>query len=340
MIKANHLVQDASQNLSVVLYDVFHHDDKSTALVIYDLDSPLSCILTEAYRRALPKGIFVNFHKTNTEEILSQIDALKAGDFVALVQSTSFRLSAFRIRIELFKNSIKVAEHPHLGRMTEDYEVTNYVNALAYDKTYFHHTGHTLKDMINEAEGAVVSSGDEKLIYRGGFEAAKINIGDYTEMKNIGGQFPIGEVFTEPKELTSLNGRTNIIAFGDTNYKVNIPPKPITIVIENGHLVATENSTAEFEAVLDMIKEEEGQVWVRELGLGLNRAFSKDKHVSDMGTFERMCGLHLSLGAKHGIYAKEGMKRNSGKFHIDVMIDTDSLTIDDTVVFDGEKWVV
>ena len=333
-------MQSASQNLTDVLRDVFYHDDSSIALVIYDLDSPLSVILTEAYRSALPKGRFVNFHKTDTEEILSQIDALRAGDFVALVQSTSFRLSAFRIRIELFKNSIKVAEHPHLGRMTEDYEVSNYINALAYDKTYFHHTGHTLKDIINEAEGAVVHSRSEKLIYQGGFEAAKINIGDYREMKNMGGQFPIGEVFTESKELTSLNGRTNIIAFGDTNYKVNIPPHPITIVIENGHLVATENSTEEFEAVLAMIREEEGLVWVRELGLGLNRALSKTKHVSDMGTFERMCGLHLSLGAKHGIYAKEGMKRNSGKFHIDVMIDTDTLTIDGTLVFDGEKWVL
>ena len=334
------LLESTSDNLSDVLRDVFLHDDNHTALVIYDLDSPLSTLLAESYRKVLPKGIFINFNDTDTDIILSTIEALKAGDFVALVQSTSFRLSAFRIRIELFKKKIKVAEHPHLGRMTEENEVKNYVNALAYDKTYYHHTGHTLKQILNDAQGAVVDSGDEKLIYRGGFEDAKINIGDYTEMKNIGGQFPIGEVFTESTELTSLNGRTNIIAFGDTNYKVNIPPHPITLVIEKGHIVDTENSTAEFEAVLNMIREEENVVWVRELGLGLNRAFSKHKHVSDMGTFERMCGLHLSLGAKHGIYAKDGMKRNSGKFHIDVMIDTKSFTIDEKVVFDGEKWVV
>jgi len=337
---ATTLVQHASQNLSDVLRDVFLHNDNHTALVIYDLDSPLSVLLTQAYRIALPKGIFINFNDADKDDILSQINALQAGDFVALVQSKSFRLSAFRIRIELFKKKIKVAEHPHLGRMNEDYEVNHYVNALAYDKEYYHHMGHTLKNMLNEAEGAVVHCGDEKLIYQGGFEDAKINIGDYREMKNMGGQFPLGEVFTESTELTSLNGRTNIIAFGDTNYKVNIPPHPITIVIENGHLVNTENSTEEFEAVLAMIREEENVVWVRELGLGLNRAFSKNKHVSDMGTFERMCGLHLSLGAKHGIYAKEGMKRNSGKFHIDVMIDTTSFSIDNDIVFDGEKWLV
>ncbi len=334
------LVQNASRNLTDVLRDVFLYDDKRTALVIYDLDSPLSILLTEAYRIALPKGIFINFHHTETKVIMAQIEALKSGDFVALVQSKSFRLSAFRIRIELFKKKIKVAEHPHLGRMHRQDEVKHYVNALAYDKAYYHHMGHTLKNVMHDASGAVVHSAEEKLIYRGGFEDPKINIGDYREMNNIGGQFPIGEVFTESKDLRSLNGKTKICAFGDIHYKVNIPAHPITIIIENGQLVKTENTTAAFEAVLNMIKEEEDVVWVRELGLGLNRAFSKNNYVSDMGTFERMCGLHLSLGAKHGIYAKEGMKRNSGKFHIDVMIDTTSFEIDNRVVFNGEQWVV
>jgi len=334
------LVHNASQNITDLLRDVFLHDDHSTALVIYDLSSPLSVVLTDAYRKALPKGLFINFDDTDTEVIMSQLEALKSGDFVTLVQSKSFRLSAYRIRIELFKKKIKVAEHPHLGRMSRDDEVKHYVNALAYDKQYYHHTGHTLKNMLQVASGAVVHSGDEKLIYRDGFEDPKINIGDYREMNNTGGQFPLGEVFTEAKELRSLNGRTKIMAFGDINYNVNVPPHSITITIENGQLVKTENTTEEFEAVLDMIKEEENVVWVRELGLGLNRAFSKDKHVSDMGTFERMCGLHLSLGAKHGIYAKEGMKRNSGKFHIDVMIDTSTFDIDDNVVFDGDMWVI
>jgi len=336
----HNLVTIAAQNLSDVLADVFHHDESHRALLVYDLDSILSRTLTEAYRTALPEGIFINFRQTEPEEILATLESLEAGDFVALVQSRSFRLNAFRIRIELFKKSIKVAEHPHLGRMDTEHEATLYVNALAYDKSYYHHTGHTLKNLLSTADGAVVQCGEEKLIYRGGFEDPKINIGDYSQMKNMGGQFPIGEVFTESTQLTSLNGSTQVIAFGDTNYTVNIPSEPITIIIEKGQIVRTQNSTEEFEAVLEMIREEEDIVWVRELGLGLNRAFSKDHYVTDMGTFERMCGLHLSLGAKHGIYAKEGMKRNSGKFHIDVMLDTDTLSIDDTVVFDGEKWLV
>ena len=274
------------------------------------------------------------------KNILLQIEELKAGDFVALVQSRSFRLSDFRIRIELFKKHIKVAEHPHLGRMSEDHEIQNYVNGLAYDKEYYHHNGHTLKAMLEKASSAVIHCGDEQLIYPSSFEDAKLNIGDYREMKNTGGQFPIGEVFTELKELTALNGRTKIMAFGDINYKVNIPEYPITIVIENGQLAKTENSTEDFEAILNLIREEEGVIWVRELGLGLNRAFSKENFVSDMGTFERMCGIHLSLGAKHGIYGKEGFKRNSGRFHIDVMLDTNKFTIDEHLVFDGKKWMI
>ena len=42
---------------------------------------------------------------------------LSASDLVVLIQSTSFRLDAFRIRVELFKQSLKVIEHPHLSRM-------------------------------------------------------------------------------------------------------------------------------------------------------------------------------------------------------------------------------
>jgi len=72
-------------------------------LVIYDLDSSLSELLTNACRNALPHGVFINFHEMEKEQILSEIDLLEASDFVALVQSKSFRLSDFRICIELLK---------------------------------------------------------------------------------------------------------------------------------------------------------------------------------------------------------------------------------------------
>jgi len=223
--------------------------------------------------------------------------------------------------------------------MSQGDEPEHYINALAYEKAHYHHIGHTLKSLLEKASTAVIHCGKEQLIYPSAFESVKLNIGDYREMKNTGGQFPIGEVFTELKTLTDLSGRTKVMAFGDINYKVNIPKEPITIIIEEGKVVGTENSTEDFEVMLNLIREEE-TLWVRELGLGLNRAFSPENFVSDMGTFERMSGIHLSLGAKHGIYAKEGMKRNSGKFHIDLMLDTSEFKIDDELVFDGKKWLV
>ena len=55
------LVHHVSQNLTDTLRDVFEHNDNSTALVIYDLDSPLYQLLTDAYRQALPYGVFIDF---------------------------------------------------------------------------------------------------------------------------------------------------------------------------------------------------------------------------------------------------------------------------------------
>jgi len=105
-------------------------------------------------------------------------------------------------------------------------------------------------------------------------------------------------------------------------------------------LVDCENATPAFEEMLALIREGEEVVWVRELGFGLNRGLSKTKIISDIGSFERMCGVHLSLGRKHGMYGKPGFKRGDGKFHIDIFLDTSSVTLDDEVVFEDEAWVV
>ena len=124
--------------------------------------------------------------------------------------------------------------------MTEE-EVSHYIDALEYDtKKCVKEVGLKLKAKIDIAESGVIYSGNEALHFPMGFEPAKLNIGDYTQMPNIGGQFPIGEVFTESKELTALNGRATVFAFADTSYRVNKPEKPITIIIENGILVGCE----------------------------------------------------------------------------------------------------
>lgn len=336
----NNLVAEAKQHLEGLLREAFHHTEKESAVVVYDTGCLLSQTLSQAYKLCLPEAIFINFHETPPQKILEIFATLKPLDLVVLIQSTNFRLDAFRMRVELFKRQIKVIEHPHLSRMADE-EAQFYVDSLEYDSNYYRTTGRALKAKIDLATSGTLDSGGEFLIYGSPFESAKLNIGDYSEMPNVGGQFPLGEVFTEAKDLRALNGRVNLFVFSDTSYKINYPKTPITLIIKEGQVVDTENSTPAFDEILTLIREgEEGVVWVRELGFGLNRAFSKTKTVADTGTFERMCGVHLSLGAKHGIYGKPGFKRGDGKFHVDVFADTHTFKLDDEIIYQDGAWIV
>jgi len=53
-----------------------------------------------------------------------------------------------------------------------------------------------------------------------------------------------------------------------------------------------------------------------------------------------MCGIHLSLGAKHGVYQKPGFKRKDARFHIDVFAVTDAVYLDGERVYADGAWVV
>lgn len=334
------LILTAKEHISGILNEVFNHTAQEKAIVVYDTNCTLSNILTQAYKRSLPNALFIDFNLHTPEYILEKLAQLKPYDFVALVQSTSFRLDAFRLRVELFKRQIKVIEHPHLSRMS-DADVSYYIDSLAYDSHYYRGVGIALKNKLDTANSGILESGGEFLIYSSPFESAKLNIGDYSQMTNTGGQFPIGEVFTEAQDLRALNGRVNIFSFGDVTYKLNYPTMPITLIIEQGQVVDCKNSTPAFDQILFNIRrDEDGVVWVRELGLGLNRAFTKTRTVSDTGTYERMCGVHLSLGAKHGIYGKPGFKRRDGRYHVDVFVDTNSFKLDDEVVYTNGAWIV
>lgn len=332
----------AKKNLNDILMLVVNHKAPHKAVVVFDLACELAQTLTQAYKRCLPDAQFIDFSKNTPEAVLAAFADLVASDLVILVQSTNFRLEAFRIRVELFKRGLKVIEHPHLSRMVDE-EVRYYLDSLAYDAKYFRGVGNRLKVIIDQAQYGCLDSGgnqfpDARLVFGSAFESAKLNVGDYSEMQNVGGQFPIGEVFTEALDLESVHGRVRIFAFGDTHYRVNRPAKPITLIIEKGQVVATEDSMPEFDAVLANIRADEQVVWLREIGFGLNRAFSKDRSVSDIGSFERMCGVHLSLGAKHGVYGKPNFKRGDGKYHIDVFAVTEQVTLDEQVVYRDGAW--
>jgi len=329
----------AEKNVGDILTLAIEHTPMQSATVVFDTQCDLAIALTEAYRRNLPQANFINFDQLASEMVRATFEQLSPNDLVVLIQSTSFRLDAYRVRVELFKRSLKVIEHPHLSRMLGS-EPLRYIEALAYDPSYFRAVGNALKVRIDQAKEGVIHSGGEQLIFSSGFESAKLNVGDYREMNNVGGQFPIGEVFTESKDLKATNGRVAISIFGDTSFLVNKPERPITLVIKQGRVCDVVNSTAEFDQVLANIRADEGEIWVRELGFGLNKAFSQDKIVSDIGTFERMCGVHLSLGAKHGSYNKPNIKKSAAKFHVDVFALTESVTLDDETIYRDGEWLV
>lgn len=333
------LTNIAEKHLRDILSLAIEYSEGQQALVVFDQQCGLANILTEAYRRVLPTAKFVDFDAVTAQDIYAVFDILKPADLVVLIQTTNFRLDEFRIRVNLFKRELKVVEHPHLGRMPGVEEVY-YIDSLAYDPAYYRRVGLALKARLDRAVRGVVDSGGEQLVFDSPFEIAKLNIGDYTGMKNIGGQFPIGEVFTEARDLEAVNGRVRVLVFGDTTFTANKPEKPILLTVERGRVTDIADSTAEFDQVMANIVQDEGEIWVRELGFGLNRAFSGDRVVRDIGTFERMCGVHLSLGAKHGLYKKPQFKGKAPKHHVDIFAVTQSVMLDEEVVFMDGAWRV
>lgn len=326
------------KNIHDIVTIAIAHTPDARALVVFDRRSPLSNALTDGYIAVLPGAQFIDFDASNADEIMAAIHALQPGDLVVMVESSSFRLNEFRFRLELFDRKLKAIEHPHLERMPES-EHETYINALAYDPSYYRVIGPKLKSLIDNAKRIIVSCDGAELVYDSLFEDAKLNIGDYTGMKNTGGQFPIGEVFTEPKDIAGVNGTVKLFAYADANFHVLVPPEPVLVRIEKGVLVDAPNAPESFQRVLDQIRADE-EVWVRELGFGMNRAMTRTRLLTDIGSYERMCGIHLSLGQKHTIYAKPGMPKRSSRYHVDVFVDVTTVTIDGVVVYrDGDYCV-
>ena len=228
-------VDTAEKHLRDILAIAFEHTNAHAAVVVFDTRCSLSIALTEAYRRCLPSATFIDFDAVSPAIITAAFAPLVASDLVVLIQSTNFRLDAYRIRVELFKRNLKVIEHPHLARMPGQ-QALYYIDSLAYDPAYYRGVGNALKAKIDRARCGVIDSGGERLIFDCPFESAKLNVGDYSEMNNVGGQFPIGEVFTEAQDLEAVNGRVRIFVFGDTTFSVNQPETKMRTQIGRAHV--------------------------------------------------------------------------------------------------------
>lgn len=328
------LISRAANNLRDILCDAIHLESTEQTLVVFDTEAPLTKIMTEAYHRALPTARFLDVASESADEIIRLFDELRPGNLVILVQSTNFRLNEFRLRLELFKRELKTIEHVHLSRMIES-QFATYIESLAFDQSYYQSLGHALKTKLDQAQKVVVECKGTKLIYDGPMEESKLNIGDYSGMKNIGGTFPIGEVFTEPRDLLKVNGEALVFGFAGDEFLTKFFT-PFLITIRDGVLIADEGPP-EFKVIVGKIKEAE-QVLVREFGLGINPAMDKNHMVNDVTAFERQKGLHLSLGAKHGLYLKPGLSRKKGRYHVDIFIDAEKILIDNEIIYEGGRF--
>jgi aminopeptidase len=330
------LREEAVSGVRETLFEALEWKPEQGMLVIADEESELSRLLLSVYREIVPEAKVIPFNPADGEQILAELNQATAKTLVVLIQSTNFRLNDFRIRIELFKRGLWTVEYIHLARMTEA-QFPIYLEALRYDKNYYRTLGPALKTLLDRATSVRVECPGTVLSYTSPMEEAKLNSGDYREMENVGGTYPIGEVFTEPKELTALNGQVKIFGFADMNHHVHFY-EPFLVTITNGILSAGEEAPADFHATLDLIRADE-EVWVRELGLGLNRAMGRHALVNDVTAFERQQGLHLSLGAKHGVYAKPGFARKRTRYHIDVFVAIERIIVDETVIFEDNAFV-
>ena len=329
----------ARQNIADTLAIALEHTAARRALVVADEDSELSRLLVQAYRACLPDAQLLLFDVASAAAVIAAFAELREHDLVVLIQSSVFRIPEFRTRVELFRRGIKVIEHSNLDRMAAG-EVAHYVAALAYDPAYYRGVGHALKMRMDSSACARIESEGELLTFDCQLEPAKLNIGHFAGLKNVGSLFPIGEVFSEARDLERVHGRVKIYAFTDTSFRLNVPPVPITLLIERGRVLGTLDCSPDFEQVLAAIRTDEGEIWLRELGFGMNRAFSRERRVADVGAFERVCGVHLSLGARHGVYKKPHLDRRAGRHHVDTFVVTSRVLLDDDVVYADGAWQV
>jgi aminopeptidase len=326
----------------------------------------LNGLLAAAYTEALASHkLFesIEFNPNSAAELKAKLYDLKKGDVAILIQNTSFQLSSFRIRLDLKNRDIYVIEHNHVEYSTDPVEIENYVNAIQFEGEYYEEMSTKIENALKSVnEVVVVSTDGSKLVYTGPFEKAKKNIGDLDA--NLGSFYPIGEVFTEPVDLFNATGEFLVYAFPNTQFATQIVD-PFKVKLLEGKVVS-HDGPVEFSEIINLVKTEneravakriegakyelvaEGsedtivteEVWVREMGFGLNRAIGKDAVLSFVSAHERQCGFHISLGLKHGVYRKKMSKRVNQRFHIDMFVDVKTILFDEKVVFEKGKYVI
>lgn len=343
------LLEKLKTNCEHILVDNYNIKKENKTVIIYDEETKLAKILTSGYEEALKSLSFefisFNFFSKEHEETKEIIDNLNPEDLVILIQSSSFRMSKYRWRNLLFQANLKVIEHPQLEKNL-DTEIKTYINSLNYDLDYYKKTSKFLISKLENAKNIKIISSDGSIAeYTGPMDRVFDNMANFEGKENWGTRFPVGEVLTESLDLKDLNGDVLLYCYPDLTHRTQIV-EPFKCYIENGILISHKGPKG-FDEVIQMIKEEneEKEVFIRELGLGINRSIKKFDRLGDISSYERLVGLHFSLGMKHGIYQKKLWPKYGKKFyqrfHIDVFVDLKEILIDEEKIYEeGKGWIL
>lgn len=272
--------------------------------------------------------------------IKTELLSLPPWSIVVLIQSTNFRLSTFRIRLELFHRGIHVVEFNHLAYIP-DSQFETFFSSITYRTDIYKEQEQKFAIEISRSNNLekvveIISSDDSELSFWS-LEGIRGNTGEYSSIEKKWWTFPLGEIFTEALDLESVSGTCLVDAFPNDDFSVNFC-EPFSLAIKKWRVLPSDHFPSEFQKIYDWIMEFEGEVMVRELGLGLNPAISLTTPLSDINFFERKLGVHLSLGKKHGIYGKKLPKNELQRFHIDIFLSIADVKIGGKSVYRDWNW--
>lgn len=113
------------------------------------------------------------------ESIKESLTSLPAGSIVILVQSSNFRLSTFRIRLELFNRGIHVIEHNHLSYIPDD-QIEIFVDAHRYRTPEYSQESARIGRILETSSGISIISQNGDRLTTGPLEPIRGNTGDYS----------------------------------------------------------------------------------------------------------------------------------------------------------------
>lgn len=335
---------EATKNIlekNLKIYDDRYKD--FPVILVYDFESPVSTEVSKWYIANLKdnkNAEIIDFSTANKEELKTKLLSLVENSTVILVQSTNFMLDDFRIRLNLNNAWVWCLEHRHLAYIY-DSQIENYADAISYNTPFYEELWARLKELSDIAKTMTFICNDgSTLKIEGGFEDMKQNTWNY-EWKNRWWNFPIWENFTEAHDFSKVNWELTVYAFPDDKLQVEFV-KPFKIKIEKSMVTCDDpNCPVTFRKILDFIAESEnGEVMFRELWFWLNTWITREKTIADVNAYERIAWFHLSLWKKHQIYRAKMHKSVVQRYHIDIFPDIKQIFIDDTLVFENEKFVI